>query len=177
MVHQAFYGPDSIVQLQKLACGGREAMMMTPSPTCDSAVLPCFCGCLAFLHIHFPPQYPPSCPFSLSLRSTAALALGFLHNPQTPAPSCCAFQGTCVLVWGMYGSSKDCLILIPFRLSQISCYTLSLQCFSSDPDNCSNVGIGPLLQFPHLPRAGLVLPTLLFFPLVLLSYRVLRGSI
>ena len=37
--------------------------------------------------------------------------------------------------------------------------------------------IGPLLQFPHPPRAGPVLLTLLFFPLVPLSYRVLHGSI
>ena len=68
-------------------------------------------------------------------------------------------------------------MLIPFRLPQISCFTLSLKCFSSDPDNCSNVGIKPLLQFPHPLRAGPVLLTLLFFPLVPLSYRVLRGSI
>ena len=51
----------------------------------------------------------------------------------------------------MYGCSKDCLILIPFRLPQISCFTLSLKCFSSDSDNCLDVGIGPLLQFPS-PR-------------------------
>ena len=69
------------------------------------------------------------------------------------------------------------MILIPFRLPQISCFTLSLKCFSSDSDNCPNVGIGPLLQFPHLPRAGPVLLTLLFFPLVLMSYQVLYGSI
>ena len=77
----------------------------------------------------------------------------------------------------MYGCSKDCLILIPFRLSQVSCFTLSLKCFSSDSDNCPVVGIRPLLQFPHPRRAGPVLLTLLFFPLVPLSYRVLRGSI
>ena len=59
----------------------------------------------------------------------------------------------------------------------ISYFTLSLKCFSSDSDNCPNVGIRPLLQFPHLPRAGPVLLTLLFFPLVPLSYRVLGGSI
>ena len=35
---------------------------------------------------------------------------------------------------------------------------------SSDSDNCPNVGIGPLLQFPHLLRAGPALLTLLFFP-------------
>ena len=48
----------------------------------------------------------------------------------------------------MYGCGKDCLILIPFRLPQISSFTLSLKCFSSDSDNFLDVGIGPLLQFP-----------------------------
>ena len=77
----------------------------------------------------------------------------------------------------MYGYSKDCLILIPFRLPQISCFTLSLKCFSSDSDNCPDVGIGPLLQFPHWWRADPILLTLLFFPLVPSSYWVLHGSI
>ena len=77
----------------------------------------------------------------------------------------------------MYGCSKDCLILIPFRLPQTSCFTLSLKCFSSDSDSCPDVGIKPLLQCPHPPRAGPVLLTLLFFLLVPLSYRVLHGSI
>ena len=72
---------------------------------------------------------------------------------------------------------KDCLILIPFRLPQISCFTLSLKCFSSDSNNCPNVGILPLLPFPHSRRAGPVLLTLLFFSLVPLSYGVLSGSI
>ena len=63
----------------------------------------------------------------------------------------------------MYGCDKDCLILIPFRLPQISCFTLSLKCFSSDSDNCPSVGIRPLHQFPQWPRAGPDLLTLLFF--------------
>ena len=66
-----------------------------------------------------------------------------------------------------------CLILIPFRLPQISCFTLSLKCFSSHSDNCPTVGIGPLLQFPYPRRVGPVLLTLLFFPpsfFVLLSF-------
>ena len=73
----------------------------------------------------------------------------------------------------MYGCSKDCLILIPFRLPQISCYTLRLKYFSSDSDNCPSVGIGPLLQFPHPLRAGPVLLTLLLSPrssFILLSF-------
>ena len=63
----------------------------------------------------------------------------------------------------MYGCGRDCLILIPFRLPQISCFTLNLKCFSSDSDSCPSVGIGPLLQFPHPRRGGSVLLTLLFF--------------
>ena len=94
-----------------------------------------------------------------------------------PAPSLCAFQGIYGPVWGMYGCSKDCLSLIPFRLPQISCFTLSLKCLSSDSDNCPDVGIGPLLPFSPPPRAGPILLTLLFFPLVPPSYRVLHGSI
>ena len=109
-------------------------------------------------------------PQSVSLQSTAALALGLLHNPLIPAPSRCAFQGTCVPVRGGYGCGKDCLILIPFRLPQISCFTLRLKCFSCDSDNCPNVGIRSLFQFIHRPRAGPVLLTLLFFPLVPSSY-------
>ena len=70
----------------------------------------------------------------------------------------------------IYVCVKDCLILIPFRLPQSSCFTLSLKCFSSDSDNCPALGIRPLLQFPHPARAGPVLLTLLFFPLVPLSY-------
>ena len=77
----------------------------------------------------------------------------------------------------MYGCDKDCLILIPFRLLQISCFTFSLDCFSSDSDNYPNVGIRPLLQFPHPPRASPVLVTLMFFSLVPSYYWVFHGSI
>ena len=76
----------------------------------------------------------------------------------------------------IYDCGKDSLILIPFRLSLTSCFTLSFKCFSSDSDNCPNVGIRPLLQFPHPPMADPVLLTLLFFPLVSSSYQVLHDS-
>ena len=66
----------------------------------------------------------------------------------------------------MYGCIKDYLILITFRLPQISCFTLSLKCFSSDSDNFPDVGIRPLLQFPHWLRASPIPLTFLFFPLV-----------
>ena len=66
----------------------------------------------------------------------------------------------------MYGYGKDCLILIPFRLPQSSCLTLSLKRFFSDSDNCPDVGMEPRLQFPHQPMASAVLPKHLSFPLV-----------
>ena len=74
---------------------------------------------------------------------------------------------------GMYVCSKDCLILIPFGLPQVSCFTLRL----NDSNNCPDVGLGPLLQFSHPPREGPVLLTLMFFPLDPSSYQVLCGSI
>ena len=63
----------------------------------------------------FPPQAVPTtnssllAPWAVSLQLTADLALGLLHNHYTPAPSRCAFLGTPISVWGMYGCSKDCL--------------------------------------------------------------------
>ena len=69
-VRQAFDGPASLLfSCLKLACGEREAMVIAPPPTCDSVVSPCFHGCLAFLHRHFPPQSPPSHPLDPSLCS------------------------------------------------------------------------------------------------------------
>ena len=67
-------------------------------------------------------------------------------------------------------------IFSDFRLPHSSCFTLRLKCFSSDSDNCLDVGIRPLLPFPHPPRAGPSLLTLLFLPLVPSSYWVLHGS-
>ena len=79
---------------------------------------------------------------------------------------------TSVPVQSMYGCSMDCLILILFRLPQVNCFTFSLKCLPFDSDNCPDLGIGPLLQFSHRPKAGPVLLTLLLFSLVPLSYQV-----
>ena len=61
----------------------------------------------------------------------------------------------------------------PFRLPQISCFPLSLFWLRQLPQR----GVWTLEDwFLHLPRAGPVLLTLLFFPLVPSSYWVLHGS-
>ena len=143
----------------------------------DSAVSPYFRGCQAFLHRHFPPQSPPSHPLDLSLHSQQQpLPWDCSTIPKLQLPAAVPFRGSMSLS-GTYGCSKDCLILIPFRLPQISCFTLSLKCFSSDSDSYPPVGVRPLLQFPHPLRVGPVLLTLQILPLVPLSYQLLRGSI
>ena len=119
------------------------------------------------------PDFPPSAfsttissltsPQSVSLQSTATLTLGLLHNSLTPAPSCCPFHETSVPVRGMYGG-KDCLILIPCWLPQISCFALSLKCSPLTQTVAPLWGSDPLLQSPHPPRAGPVLLTLRFPP-------------
>ena len=137
----------------------------------------CFHGCLAFLHPHFPPRSPPSHPLDLSLRSQQQPSRWDCSIiPKLQLPAAAPSSGPAPLP-GVCTAVARTVIFIPFRLSQVSCFTLSLTCFSSDSDNCPAVGIGPLLQFLHPRRAGPALLTLLFFPLVPLSYRVLHGSI
>ena len=125
---------------------------------------------------HFPPGSPPSNPLHPSL-----------HSQQRPSPWDCSTipklhsqalglpgdPHSCLCVCGR---SKVCLLLIPFGLPQTSRFTLSLKCLSSDADNCLDVRTGPLVQFSDPLRAGPVLLTLLFLPLVPSSYRVLGGS-
>ena len=151
-----------------LVCAEREAMVMAPAPMRDSAVSPCFHGSLAFLHRHFPPQSPPSHPLNLSLYSQQQpFPWDCSIIPKVQLPATATSRGPASL-------SRVCMavarILIPFRLLQINCFLLSLKCFSSDSDNCPGVGSGPLLQFSHPPRAGPILLTFLFFPLLPSSY-------
>ena len=89
----------------------------------------------------------------------------------------------------MYGCCKDCLILIPFRLPQISHFTPSLKCFSTDSDNRSNVGIRPLLQFPHpegtssptntpvFPPTSFILPSFTWFYIFFSAGQVLLSAL
>ena len=122
-----------------------------------------------------------------SLLSPVPLGL-YLSVSSSPRPGvaaqspCCSSQplplpGDPHRCPGCVWLSQDCLSLLPFRPPQISYFTLSLKCFSSDPDNCPDVGIGALLQFPHPPSSGPVQLTLLFSPQVPSSYWVLCGSI
>ena len=128
----------------------------------DLAVSPGFHGCLpqAFPTIIFLPHIPSVHLFTVNSSPHPGVSPQSLHSSS---------QSLCLLgdlhpCLGYVCCGKDCLTLIPFMLPQISCFTLSLKCFSSDSDSCPDLEIRPLLQFPHLPRAGPVLLILLFSP-------------
>ena len=143
--------------------------MAPPSP-CDSTVC-CLASMAAWFsstgisHHDLLPHIPSLCVSAVNSSPHPGIAPQFLKSSSQPL-CLLGHLHPCLKC----GCSKDCLILIIFRVPQISCFTLSLKCFSSDSENCPNVVIRPLLQFPHLLRAGPVLLTLLFFPLVPSSY-------
>ena len=99
-------GPYSVVQCirclmgQPLYCSAADAGMWgergygdAPLPTHDSAVPPCFHGCLAFHHRHFPPQSPPSHPLGPSLQSRAALPCDCSTIPKLQLPAAAPSRG------------------------------------------------------------------------------------
>ena len=147
-------------------------MVMAPPPLRDSAALPCFLAAwlssTGISHHNLLPHiglstvnsspHPGITPHSPNSSSQP------LHPLRDLSPS-----------RGMYGCGKNCLILILFRLSQISCFTVRLKCFFSDSDNCPDVGIRPLLQFPAaegrssptntpvFPPSSFILPSFAWF--------------
>ena len=77
-----------------LVCGEREAVVIARPPTCDSVILPCFHGCLAFLHRHTQPQSPLSHPFSPSLPSKQQpSAWNCPRIPKLQLPATVRFRG------------------------------------------------------------------------------------
>ena len=103
--------------------------------------------------------------WAVSQQSTATLTLGLLSSPYAPAPSHCAFQETWVPDQGTYGCSKDCLVLTPFRQSQISCFTLQqLQILPLCLKRLLQFGDLTPASVPLTPGAGPVLLILLFSP-------------
>ena len=98
----------------------------------------------AISHHDLLPHLLSFCLSTVNSSCSTGIAPQSLNSSSQPLP----LPGDLVPAQHMYGCGKYSLILIPFRLPQISCFTLSLKCFSSDSDNFLDVGIGPLLQFP-----------------------------
>ena len=137
----------------------------------DSAVSPCFHGCLTFLHRHFPPWSSASQPLNL-----------FLCSPQQPSPWDCSTIPKPQLPATSPSRGPVSLSRVCMAAARTVWFSFHLGChWSAVSLSALNVSsltqTGPLLQFPHLLRAGLVVLTLLFFLVVPLSYQVLCGSI
>ena len=154
------------------ACGER-GYGDGPTPTHDSGVSACLHGCLILLRRRFPPQSPPSRPLGPTP-----------HSQQQTSPWDCSTIPTLQLP-GAVPSGKHtslsgvpmaatrivCVILIPFGLPQISCFTLSLSCFSSGCGDRTPASVPPLAERRSSPINS---P---FCPPLPSSYRVLRGPI
>ena len=127
--------------------------------------------------LSFPPQAFPTTvssltsPWSVSPQSIAALALGLLHNPWTPAPSFCASRG-------------------PVSLSKV-CTAVARTVWFSFHLDCHRSALSLSVWLRLLPWCGDTTPASVppsaegrssptntpVFPLVSSSYRVLHGSI
>ena len=138
----------SIVQLPVLAFGEREAMLMAPplhmTQQYRLASMAAGLSSTDVSHYNLLSQIPTICLSIVNSSPRPGIAPQSLNSSSQPLH----LPGHLWPVWSMYGCLKDYLILIPFRLPQISCFTLSLKCFSSDSDNCPDVVIGPLASVP-----------------------------
>ena len=118
-------GRLSIVQLLMLTCGEREAMVMAPPSVHDSAVSPCFHGCLAFLHWHFPPRSTSSQPLNPTLHINnspgSEIALQSLNSSSQP-PCLPGDQGYVWLLQGLFDSHS---ILSAVSLSTLNASPLT----------------------------------------------------
>ena len=105
----------------------QEAMVMAPSPMCDSAVSPCFMAAwpssTGISYHSLLPHIPSICLSTVNSSPRPGIAPQSLNYSSQPL--CCLEY-----IWLPQGLSD----FIPFRLPQISCFPLSLKCFSSDSD-------------------------------------------
>ena len=131
---------------------------------------------------HFPPQAFPitvsslTPPHSIFLSRQQSLPWDCSTIPKLQLPAAAHLGGPASLSGVCMAAARTVWVSFhrcEWEQPQISWLTPSLKCFSSDSDSCPDVGIRPLIQFPHTPRAP---PVLLTFPLIPSSYWVLCGS-
>ena len=91
--------------------GAREAMVMAPPPKHDSAVLPCFHGCLTFLHRHFHQNLLPHIPSVHVSTDNSSLRPGIAPQSLNSSSQPLGFSGdqrSCpVYVWLLQGLSDS----------------------------------------------------------------------
>ena len=130
-------------------------MVMALPTMRDSAVLPCFHGCLAFLHRHFPPQSPPSPPPNSPL-----------HSQQQPLPwDCSTIPKLQLPPLPLSGDLHFCLgvCMAVARTVQFSfhlgCHRSAVSLSALNVSPLTQTIAPPLLQFPHPPAQGRYSPS------------------
>ena len=118
----------------------------------------------------------PTSPWDCSPISMLQLPAAMLSRGLASLP------GVCMGIFPTQGSNSNrivCVIVIPFRRSQISCFTLQqpqmLHLCPKQLPRCGDLTPASVPSPP--PCADPFLPTLLFLPLLPLSSRDLHGSI
>ena len=169
--HQVLIGPPSLGCFSCLVlCSEREAAEIALLSVCDSAVSPClqvsWLSFISIFHCNSPSGSLTPSPFSqqqtlpwdcfpISMFQLQATALSRGLE---------SLSGVCMVV-----ARIVCVILIPFRLSQISCFTLQQpQCFTSVTNICPPMQHCPCFSSPA-PGADSVPLTLLSFAILPLS--------
>ena len=169
--HQVLIGPPSLGCFSCLVlCSEREAAEIALLSVCDSAVSPClqvsWLSFISIFHCNSPSGSLTPSPFSqqqtlpwdcfpISMFQLQATALSRGLE---------SLSGVCMAV-----ARIVCVILIPFRLSQISCFTLQQpQCFTSVTNICSPMQHCSCFSSPT-PGADSVPLTLLSFAILPLS--------
>lgn len=100
----------------------------------------------AFLYLqrHSPPYSPPSCslvPPPCSQQQSLPRNCAPVPTLQLPVTA-----HSDELVWGTWGHSTDCMVLIPLIHASLSD---SLKCFPFVPTDCPDARLSPLLQLLH----------------------------
>ena len=127
---------------------------------------------------HVPQAVSPQSSADLAwvCSTTAALQLPAAGPSRGPL----ALSGVCMAVERIV-----CVILIQFRPSRIICFTFSLKCFPSDPNNCPTVGTVPPptegrsspTNSPLLPPTSFILPSFPLFYIFFSAGQVLLSTL
>ena len=173
-----------------LACCKTEAMVTAPPPTRDSAVSSCFHGCPAFLHRRFPPQFPPSHPRNLSLRSQQQpLPWDCSRIPKLQLPAAVASRGFASLfgvcmaaartVWFSFhlGCHRSAVSRSALNVSRLTQTIAPL--WRSDPCFSSPTGRGPVQSYKHscFSPSSFILPSFAWFYIFFSTIQLLLSAL